>query len=237
MNSMNASTGFSNFQLCLGHSPRIIPPIIPDGLTEPISVSSESICTQIVIDQLQTDVAEAKDNLLQAEMFQTHYANLNRSPKIPFSIGDKVMLSTLHCHQEFKKKGEKWAAKFYPRYDGPFNIIDVHTGTSNYTLELPNTPNTYPTYHSSELRSFIPNNPILFPVRKLPEPHPVITSDGLEEFLVQEIIDSRRHGRGYQYLVRWSGYGPKHDRWLTASSLEDCEALDIWLNRQGTATW
>ena len=201
MNSVNASTGFSNFQLRLGRSPRIIPPIIPESLMEPISASSESIRAQIVIDQLQTDVAEAKDNLLQAKVFQTHYANLSRSPEIPFSIGDKVMLSTLHRHQESKKKGEKWAAKFFPRYDGPFNIIDVHTGTSNYTLELPNLPNTYPTYHSSKLRSFVPNDPILFPGRKLPEPHPVITSDGLEEFLVQEIIDSQRCGHSYQYLV------------------------------------
>jgi hypothetical protein len=236
MNSVNASTGFSNFQLRLGRSPRIIPPIIPDSLTEPISASSKSIRAQIVIDQLQTDVAEAKDNLLQAKVFQTHYANLNRSPEIPFSIGDKVMLSTLHRRQEFKKKREKRAAKFFPRYDGPFNIIDVHTGTSNYTLELPNAPNTYPTYHSSELRSFVPNDPILFPGRKLPEPRPVITSDGLEEFLVQEIIDSRRRGRGYQYLIRWSGHSPEHDCWLAASSLEDCEALDVWLNGQGTAT-
>jgi hypothetical protein len=100
---------------------------------------------------MTTDVAEAKDNLLQAKVFQTHYANLNRSPEFPFTIGDKVMLSPLHCRQEFKKKGEKWAANFFPRYDGLYNIIDVHTGTSNYTLELPNAPNTYPTYHSSEL--------------------------------------------------------------------------------------
>jgi hypothetical protein len=201
MNLINALTGFSNFQLRLGRLPPIIPPIIPDSLTHPISVPSESIRAQIVIDRLQTDVAEAKDNLLQAKVFQTHYANLNRSPKIPFAIGDKVMLSTLHRRQEFKKKREKQAAKFFPRYDGPYNIIDVHTGTSNYTLELLNAPNTYPTYHSSELRSFLPNNPILFPGRKLPEPRPVITSDGLEEFLMQEIIDLRRRGRGYQYLV------------------------------------
>ena len=190
MNSINASTGFSNFQLRLGRSPHIIPPIVPNGLAHPISGPSETIRARLVIDQLKNDVAEAKDNLLQAKVFQTHYANLNRSPEIPFAIGDKVMLSTLHRRQEFKKKGEKRAAKFFPRYDGPYNIIDVHTGTSNYTLELPNAPNTYPTYHSSELRSFLPNDPILFPRCELPEPRPILTSDGLEEFLVQEIIDS-----------------------------------------------
>jgi hypothetical protein len=54
MNSINASTGFLNFQIRLGRSPRIIPPIILDGLTYPISRTSEMIRAQIVIDQLQT---------------------------------------------------------------------------------------------------------------------------------------------------------------------------------------
>jgi hypothetical protein len=65
------------------------------------------IHVQNLIKQLQTDVHKAKDNLLQAKVFQSHYANLNRLPKIPFQLGDKVMLSTLHRCQEYKKKGEK----------------------------------------------------------------------------------------------------------------------------------
>ena len=65
-----------------------------------------------------------------------------------------------------------------------------------------------------------------------------MTEDGLEEFLVQDIIDARRRGRGWQYLVRWVGYGPEHDRWLAGSALEDCEALDTWLDKEdsGEAT-
>jgi len=109
---------------------------------------------QDLIIQSQTDVAEAEDNFLQAKIFQTHYANQNRSLEIPFKIGDKVMLLTLHHCQEYKKKGEKWVAKFFPRYDGPYTIIDVHSETSNYTLKLPNLPNIYPTYYASELRTF-----------------------------------------------------------------------------------
>ena len=33
MNTMNASTNYSGFQLCLGHSLQIIPPIIPSNLS------------------------------------------------------------------------------------------------------------------------------------------------------------------------------------------------------------
>ena len=207
-------------------------------MSPPPSIIEETLRAKNLITQLETDVNEAKDNLLQAKIFQTHYANQNRSPEIPFHIGDRVMLSTLHRRQEFKKKGEKRAAKFFPRYDGPYNIIDVHTATSNYTLELPNSPNTFPTFHASELKPFLPNDTTLFPSHELTQPQPIVTANGLEEYLVQEIIDSRWHGKGYQFLVRWAGYGPEHDRWPMGSTLADCEALDVWLEKDvsGTAT-
>ena len=182
------------------------------------------------------DVNKAKDNLLQAKIFQSFYANQHRSPDPPFKIGDEVMLSTLHRQQEFKKKGEKRAAKFFPRFDGPYQIIDAHAESSNYTLELPNSPNTYPTYHVSELKPFLPNDASLFPSCELPWPDPILTPNGLEEYLVDEIIDSQRRGKGHQYLIRWSGYGPEHDRWLSGSALTDCEALDVWQGRSDAAT-
>ena len=239
MNSVNASTGFSNFQLRLGHSPRIIPPLVLTTLTSPPTTEDDISRARGVIERVQTDIAEAKDNLLLAKNFQAHHANIHRSPEPPFQIGDKVMLSTLHRRQEFKKNSEKQVATFFPRYDGPYNIIDAHAATSNYTLELPNNPNTYPTYHTFELKNFVPNDPILFPGHELSQPMPILTPDGLEEFLVEEILDSRRHGRGWQYLVRWVGYDAEHDHWLLGSALEDCEALDCWLELQdtGEATW
>jgi len=105
MNSINASTGFSNFQIRLGRSPCLIPPLVPNTLTPPSSDEHHTLQAQKIISQIETDVAEAKDNLLRAKVFQMYYANLNRSPDIPFEVGDKVMLSTLHRRQQFKKKG------------------------------------------------------------------------------------------------------------------------------------
>ena len=227
MNSVNASTGFSPFQLRMGQSPRLIPPLIP---SVPNTVDEST--AQEVISQIESDVVQAKDNLLQAKIYQSYYANAHRSPEIPYAIGDRVMLSTLHRRREYKNRDEKRAAKFFPRFDGPYEIINVHTATSNYTLELPNSPNTFPTYHASELKPHIANDPLLFPSRELPEPKPILTAEGYEEYLVNSIIDSRHCGRGYQYLVRWVGYGPEHDHWLAGSALVDCAALDHWLDRK-----
>jgi hypothetical protein len=120
-------------------------------------------------------------------------------------------------------------AKFFPHYDGPHVIIDVHSATSSYTLELPNSPNIFPTFYASKLKHFFKNDATLFPSQELPQLGPILTSDGLEEFQVQEIIDSHWRGRGYLFLVQWTGYGADHDQWLSTAALNDCEVLDGWL--------
>jgi len=77
MNSVNASTRFSNFQICLGCSPQLIPPIVPTTVTNPRSDATEALRAQHLITTIETDVAEVKDNLIQVKVFQTHYANQN----------------------------------------------------------------------------------------------------------------------------------------------------------------
>ena len=82
MNSVNASTGFSNFQLRLGHSPRIIPPLVPTTLKSPPTTEDDISHAHGDIERVQTDIAEAKDNLLLAKIFQAHHANIHRSPEL-----------------------------------------------------------------------------------------------------------------------------------------------------------
>jgi len=106
MNSVNASMGFSGFQIRLSHSPRLIPPIVPTTLTPSTTIQEESVRAQELITRLHDDIAKAKDNLMQAKVFQAHFANKHRSAETPFKIGNKVMLSTLHGRQEFKQKGD-----------------------------------------------------------------------------------------------------------------------------------
>lgn len=226
MNSVNASTGFSPFQLRMGRSPRIIPPIVPSAL--PITDSPDPADLIRLID---LNVSEAKDNLLLAKTIQAFHANQRRGPEEHFKKGDKVMLATLHCRQEYKHRSEKRVAKFFPRFDGPYSVTNSHPESSSYTLDMSNSE-VYPVFHASELKRYHPNDPVAYPSRELERPGPILTPDGLEEFLVQEIIDSRRRGRGWQYLVRWAGYGPEHDLWLPRSQLNKCQALDDWLAAQ-----
>ena len=51
--------------------------------------------------------------------------------------------------------------------------------------------------------------------------------DGEEEYEVEEILDSRKHGRGrkVQYLVKWKGYPSSDNQWVNWDDMHTKEAL------------
>ena len=230
MNTVNASTGFSPFHLKTGRSPRLIPPLTP----APAAVTTAELDARDIIARLELDVKEAQDNLLAAKIRQAYHANEHRAPEIIYKEGDLVMLSTENRRRNYKRKDKKRVAKFMPRNDGPYTVIKAFPEKSEYTLRLPNNPQTFPGFHSSLLKPFIPNDPTLFPDREFTRPGAVVTEDGTEENMIDKIVDARRRGRGTQYLVRWVGYDRDHDEWLSGKMLEDTEALDIWEAENGT---
>jgi hypothetical protein len=71
MNTVNASTGFSGFQLKTGRSPRLISPITP--LLRDTSV--EHTTAHDIISRVALDVQEAQDNLTAAKIHQAYHAN------------------------------------------------------------------------------------------------------------------------------------------------------------------
>jgi hypothetical protein len=235
MNTINASTEFSPFQLLMGRSPRVIPPLLEgdeDRLMDG-SVTDEAKGALKLIRKLETDVLEAQDNLILAKSSQANQANKKRSPDPLYNVGDRVLLSTLHRRKAYLRKGRFRVAKFMPRWDGPYEIIDTNHKASTYTLDLPNNPGAFPTFHVSQLRAYHTNDENLFPDRDLPRPGPVITEEGEEQWEIEEIVDERKRGRGRQYLVKWRGWGDEDMRWLPARELDETEALDRWIEGNG----
>ena len=195
MNTFNTLTGYLGFQLHLGQSPCIILPIIPTSL--PDNLRSATSTAESVINRLTNDVTDAKDNLLLAKTVQAAHANKSDGCEIVYQPSDKVMLSTFHRHQDYKHKGDDHAAKFFPRWDGPYTIIKSHLETSSYTL---NNNSAYP-YYASELKLYHPNDLQLFPSCKLPKPGPILTPDGMQEHEIEWILNTQPHGCGYWYLI------------------------------------
>lgn len=144
-----------------------------------------------------------------------------------------VLLSTSHRRREYIRKGDKRAAKFMVRFDGPYKVLGADPDHSVYTLDLPSSMKIFPGFHASLLKPFKPNDSALFPTCTHAEPGPVVTEDGEEEWEVDRILDRRRRGKGWQYLVRWKGWRPGADQWLAGRKVDELEALDRFLSGIG----
>ena len=168
-----------------------------------MKLPTEEISARTIIQALTYDVLQAQDNLLQAKVLQAFQVNKQCGPEVKYSVGDKVMLTTLHRCNKYKQKDKLRMAKFMPQQDSPCTIVEVHLETSSYTLDLPNSPNIFPTFHGSELSLALENDTSLFPSRSVPVPTPILMAKGYEEQEVEAIIDECRRGRGMQYLVCW----------------------------------
>ena len=139
--------------------------------------------------------------------------------EICYEIGNQVMLSTFHHQWEYLQRGQNHVAKFMPWFNGPFMVTDTFPAHSVYTITMPNTPKTYPSFHMSLLKPFILNDPNLFPSQSWVHPGTVVTEKG-EEWFIECIIDEWKWGRGYQYLVWWVREGLETEVWLPRTELE-----------------
>lgn len=82
MNTINVLTGFLPFQLRMGCSPHVIPPLVTsqDGMVEDIRASD-------MIERLHLDMKEAQDNMLWAKISQVLSANVHHSNDFLFAKG------------------------------------------------------------------------------------------------------------------------------------------------------
>lgn len=101
MNTVNVSTGFYPFSLKSAHSLCLIPP-----LSDTLQSNTDASClnptsdredtVHAMMEQLATDLLEAKDSLTAAKISQMHHANKDRAPNPNFKVGDCALLATAH---------------------------------------------------------------------------------------------------------------------------------------------
>ena len=204
-NSINASTNLAPNELIYGTTVQLFP-----TLKTPVDSPMPSVNEYLeqILERIKDAVAIAKDNRLTAKTSQIKYANRNRREEPVYKVGDRVMLESKNIRKRLKKDGK--SAKFYPRYLGPFTIINSHPKTSNYKLELPpEYGTTHCNFHTSLLKPFVENDVEQFPLREPPKPLPLIPED--KQYSVERLLDHKDVGLGRRktrkYLVRWKGYG------------------------------
>ena len=115
-----------------------------------------------------------------------------------------------------KKLDYKWLGHY---------VVKRVISRSAYQLKLPTSfGNIHPIVSVTLLRPF-KGNSIAKRQERHPPPPPPIVRDGIEEYEVGKILDSRIFRRKVEYLVCWKGYGVEEDEWRPVHDVQGSKQL------------
>lgn len=158
---------------------------------------------------------EARRVLLHAGEQSAIAANRRQSKAPTYQVGQRVWLSTRDLPLRVESR------KLAPRFIGLFEIVQQIVNPVAVRLRLPRTIKIHPTFHVSRVK-LVRESP-LCPIGPTP-PVPQVV-DGELAYTVHKLLQSRRRGRGIQYLVYWEGYGPEERSWVPASFILDPQLI------------
>ena len=163
---------------------------------------------------MEDALKEAKAALAKSKDDMAKYYNQRRTPALDYQPGDKVYLdaSDIQTTRPLQKLSHQRL--------GPFAIIrKVRNGA--YHLHLPpSMSRLHPVFNVVKLTP-APDDPITG-CPPHPPPFPEII-DGVEEWIVEEILDSQMINWKLCYLVKWEGFGIEHNSWELASDVHALE--------------
>src|SRR6202795_3423061 len=153
---------------------------------------------------MSDEAEEAKAALTKAKEEYSQYYNQRRSPAPDFKPRDRVWLDSSNI------KTTRLSTKLAHRRLGPY-VIDRQVGNRAYKLKLP--PSLRALHNVFPVVKLTPTP--LDPIpghRPAPPPAPVLV-EGVEEYTVEEILNScLRYGR-VEYLVKWKGFDDVANSW------------------------
>jgi Chromo (CHRromatin Organisation MOdifier) domain len=140
---------------------------------------------------------ETEAALRQSNKTMKRAYNRKKGELREYQPGDKVYLegTNITTDRPIKELNDKW--------HGPFTVIKKVRAAS-YKLKLPATwKKIHPVFNEVYL---LPFTPAEYPSQKLPPPPPPIITDKGEEYVIEEVMDSKLSRGKLKYLVKWEGY-------------------------------
>ena len=218
-NAMNSSTKMSPFYANYGYHPRAtlkVRPVEPRGYDNPAA--------EEWVRHLAKIYEELRGNLEHAQKAYKRNFDRKTKPAPPFAVGDLVWLNRKNISTARPSR------KLDSKRLGPFKIArTVGESKLAFQLELPPNWRIHDVFHASLLDPFHENK---LKGRRQLTPQPPEIVDGVEEYEVQEVLNSRIRGRKLWYLIDWKGYSPEERTWEPANHLTHAkEALTAYHNR------
>jgi hypothetical protein len=236
-NSPHSITGFAPSFLLYGFEP-LTHNSLPVSTRTPVSRISnlnhgdkEDKTSEVIthddasnmVDQFNTYRNRAKQALALARRTQEKYYNKGRL-KHEFSKGDLVLLNAQSL-QLFRGKTGR-GKKFLSKFEGPFEIIQKISPIT-YRLRLPVSYGIHPVLNISHLEPYT-ESPAEFGHRTIKQLSRPDFAD-LPEVEIEQILAKKHVKRGKRripyYLVRWKGFSPDHDEWISLHGLRNAPDL------------
>ena len=197
------------FELMMGTSPLAIP------------TSFEPTKFPTIEERLQQLMKDHQEALAAHEIAHSRMAERIKSNYKPFRVGQKVWLTTKNLKMNI-------SPKFMPKAEGPFTIIKK-LGYLTYQLELLKTWKIHNNFHAVMLKPYIENK--TYGVHFNKPPPDIVNKE--EEYKVEKILSSRRHGSNYKYLIKWKGYPNSDNLWEPEENLVNArKKLNKYQRRQ-----
>src|SRR5271169_3980254 len=177
------------FKLMFGESPIAIP------------LSYKTTKYPTIEEKMTTLLRNREEALAAHELARTRMIERRKTTFVPFKKGDQVWLDMRNLKTIYHKKMK-------PKREGPFAITEV-IGPVTYRLKLPLTWRIHNVFHATLLK---PYKETEVHGENFTRPPPDLI-EGEEVYEIEEILNHRRRGRGFQYYIKWRGYPISDASW------------------------
>ena len=187
----NSSQNTTSYEIIHGHNSRLQGKLVTQVQVPEVP--------QDKTEQLERLRSSIRKRLQQTKIEQSIQNNKGRRHPVEFKVCDLVILSIKYLPLATAYR------KTAPEFIGPLPITKASYATDNYTVTLPDEPNTHDTFHVEHLKPYIPNENKRFPNRKNTKPGPLPKFEDQDRYEVERIVRDQGNLKTskVRYYFKW----------------------------------